>query len=181
MDFIISQLPFIGVLVLLVVRIITGAKRGVVKELFAVLSSLIAAFAVLFLSFAFRGLFDEPAQVFIGSIVLTVLLIVLYKLVDTVITGLKPFRKKTEIKPVSRVFGAIVAVVVSVILVWGVFCITMIMNQGPYSEAILASVRNNVVMRVIYQYNYFYYFASLFSQDLAASFAESMRQINASY
>ncbi len=181
MDFIISQLPFIGVLILLVIRVVVGAKRGVIKELIAIPASLIACFAVLFLSFAFRSVFNEAAQVFLGSIVLTALLLILFKLIDIVITGSKPFRKKTEIKPVSRVFGGIVAVVVTIVLVWGVFCITMVMNQGPYSEAILASVRNNVVMRVIYQYNYFYYFASLFSQDLASSFAESMRQINASY
>ncbi|MCR4727740.1 MAG: CvpA family protein [Lachnospiraceae bacterium] len=164
--FLIAQLPFLFVVILLVVKLLLGYKRGLVKELCGIVATIFAAAIVLLIAFAMRQYFNEDRLVFVTTLVLLFLLIVLYKVVNTFLTGLKIFSKVPGLNLVDKILGPVLGFVETILIVWTVFCLVIIMDMGAFENLMMLSVRNNIVMKYLYMYNYMFGIVQQFSVNL---------------
>lgn len=180
-NFYVAQLPFLVALIFLIIRIVISYKRGFVKEICGLVALIFAAVIVLLLSFGFRAHFDEYKLIAWASIVLVILMLVLYKLIDTILTTLKIMAKLPGINWVDKVLGPVFAICETIVIIWGVYCVTMVMDQGAFHDIIISSVRHNIIMKALYEYNYLYVFIAQFNSEFAQKFDEAIRLIDPSY
>ncbi len=165
-DWIIINLPFLCVVVLFIIRAIIATKRGMIKEICSVIATVVASLAVLLIAFAIRKYFVQDRIIFIASLILIVILGVLYKIVDGFLVTLKLVSKLPLIKYVDKVFGIIIALAEVVFVVWVVYCIVLILDAGLFESWVMRCVRNNYLMRVLFENNYLYTWISPISQTL---------------
>lgn len=137
-----------------------------IKEICSVIATVVASLAVLLIAFAIRKYFVQDRIIFIASLILIVILGVLYKIVDGFLVTLKLVSKLPLIKYVDKVFGIIIALAEVVFVVWVVYCIVLILDAGLFESWVMRCVRNNYLMRVLFENNYLYTWISPISQTL---------------
>lgn len=161
------NIPFFVAVLILIVKVIKGAKRGAVKEICSFISIVVASFAVLLIGFAVRKYLTQDKIIFIITLILLFLLILIYKILDLFLTTLKLISKLPVISFLDKLLGIPVAVCEVIIIIWTVYCLAMVFNEGAFARWIINCVTNNQIMRTLYEYNYIYFFASKFSTTLA--------------
>lgn len=166
MEFLTAQLPFLVVLLYLVIMIVVSYKRGFAKEFCSLVAMIVASIAVLLIAFAIRAYFDQERLIFVITLILLFLLFVLYKIVDLALTSLKIVSKLPIIRLIDKPLGIIAGVAEVIITIWAVYCIVMVLDAGAFEKWVMNCVRNNVLMRFMYEYNYMYLIASKFSETL---------------
>lgn len=167
MNWAVPNLPFLVVVALLIIRIIVSVKRGFVKEICSCIATVIASIAVLLIAFAVRKYFAEDRIVFVITLVLLFLLGIIYKIIDTFLVTLKLIAKLPLIKYVDKLLGIIVGVAEVVIIVWAVYCLVMILDVGAFEQWVMNGVRNNSILRTLFEYNYMYSIVANFSDKLS--------------
>jgi len=156
MDVLITNLPFIIALVYLIVMIVVSFKRGFAKEVCSLVALFVATIIVMLIAFAIRAYFSQERIVFVITLILLFLLFVLYKIVDLFLTSLKIISKLPVIRLVDKPLGIIVGVAEVILTVWAVYCVITVWNTGAFEGWIMNCVKNNFVMKLLYEYNYMY-------------------------
>lgn len=166
LDWLVVNLPFLCVVVLLIIRAIVATKRGMVKEICSVIATVVASIAVLLIALAIRKYFDQDRIIFVATIILMVILGLLYKIIDGFLVTLKLVAKLPVLKQVDKVFGLIIAIVEVVFVVWVVYCVVLILDVGLFESWIMNCVKNNYFMRFLFEYNYLYKWIAPISKTL---------------
>lgn len=170
MDSFMVQIPFIVVLVILVLKIIFATKKGAVKELCSVVSAIIASIAVLLIAFAVRKYFDQERVIFVITLVLLFLLIIVYKILDLAFSTLKIIAKLPVVNLANKIIAVPLAIVEVIVFVWAVYCMVMVLDTGAFEDWVMDCVKNNMVMKLLYQYNYMY--------SIVANFSSTLREVD---
>ena len=166
-DWLIVNIPFFVLVIFLVIKIIVGAKRGAVKELCSFVSAIIAAIVVLLIGFAIRKYLDQDRIIFIVTLLLLFLMITIYRILSLFFTTLKIVSKLPGVSLINKLLSIPVVVAEAVIVVWTVYCVVMVFDQGAFAKLIFDCVRNNQIMKFLYEYNYLYAIVAKFSKSLA--------------
>jgi len=166
MDAIITQIPFIVVLLVLVIKVVLSVKKGAVKELFSLVSTILASVAVLLIAFAIRKYFSQERIIFVITIILLFLLLIVYKILDLFFTTMKLISKLPVVSFVNKILAIPLAICEVIVMVWAVYCLVMVLDVGAFEKWIMECVRNNSIMRFLYQYNYMYSIIANFSSTL---------------
>ncbi len=168
MSSILVQIPFFVVIILLIVKIIMAVKKGAVKELCSLVSIILASLVVLLIAFAVRKYFDGDRVIFVLTIIMLFLLVIIYRILDLALTTLKLIAKLPVVSFVNKLLAIPVAICEVVVLVWAVYCLIMVYDVGAFEGWIMDCVRNNQLMKLLYQYNYMYSIIANFSTTLAS-------------
>ena len=163
----IANIPFFVLVIFLVVKIIVGVKRGAVKELCSFVSAIIAAVVVLLIGFAIRKYIDHDRIIFIVTLLLLFLMITLYRILSLFFTTLKIITKLPGVSFINKLLSIPVVLAEVVIVVWTVYCVVMVFEQGAFAKLIFDCVKNNPIMKFLYEYNYMYAIVAKFSSRLA--------------
>ena len=164
----IANIPFFVLVIFLVIKIIVGVKRGAVKELCSFVSAIIAAVVVLLIGFAIRKYIDQDRIIFIVTLLLLFLMITLYRILSMFFTTLKIITKLPGVSFINKLLSIPVVLAEVVIVVWTIYCVVMVFDQGAFAKVIFDCVKNNPVMKFLYEYNYMYAIVAKFSKSLAA-------------
>lgn len=163
----VANIPFFILLVFVAVKIVFAVKKGAVKELCSFISIIIASILVLLIGFGVRKFFNQERILFVVTIVLLLILLVIYKVLDLFFTTLKIISKLPVISLINKFLGAVIVFAETVIVVWAVYCLIMIFDTGAFEGWIMDCVRNNKVMRYLYENNLMYSIVAKFSDKLA--------------
>lgn len=166
MDWVIANLPVLIILALLIAKVISGLKRGFVKELCALVSVIGASVAILLIAFAIRQFFDSERVIFVITLILLVLLGIVYKIIDLALTGLKIISKIPGVGLVNKLCGVVIGVLEVVVSVWAIYCLVMVYDMGAFERWVMDGVQNSSIMKSLYEYNYLYSFIGNFSDRL---------------
>ena len=156
MNWFVANIPFFILLIYLVFKIVTCLKKGAVKELCSVISITIASALVLLIAFAFRKYFDEDMIIFIVTVILLILLVIVYKIINLFLSTLKLISKLPVVSFVNKIIAIPLAICEVVILVWVIYCLTMVLDAGHITNWILECVKSNPVMEYLYLNNLVY-------------------------
>ena len=167
MEWFIVNIPFFVMVLFLIIKIIVGTKRGAVKELCSFVSAIIAAIVVLLIGFAIRKYMDHDRVIFIVTLLLLFIMITLYRILTLFFTTLKIITKLPGVSFINKLLSIPVVVAETVIVIWAVYCIVMVFEQGAFAKVVFDCVKNNPIMKFLYEYNYMYAIVAKFSSRLA--------------
>ena len=160
------NLLVIAVLVVLLLKMRSGYKRGMVKETIMLFSLIVTCVMAALITNALKSY--QQGQVF--NAVLMVVMLMLLGIVQLV---LKPifFSAKLVVKlPIvdwaDKVLGILVGVIETVLLLWTLDFFVMIMDMGGISEQLLEWTRGNVVLTWFFENNYLAVFLQAISQKV---------------
>ena len=160
------NLLVIVVLVIAILKAVSGYKHGMVKELIMLVTLIITCIMVALITNGMKS-YNE-GQTF--HLVLTFLMLIVLGIVNL---ALKPvfFSAKLVVKlPIvswlDQVLGILVGLIETVLLLWTLDFFVMIMDMGGFSEQIFEWTRENVALRWFFENNYLALFLRAISQKV---------------
>ena len=148
----------IGVLVLAIINIILGYKKGMVKAVVSLVSLLILSIVALLIAY---GIGKYNNGQFIHVTLVVVLLSVLglvHHLLSVVFFSAKMVTKLPVVHSVDKLLGIVFGVLETVLILWTLYTLTIMMDDlGMVRTLILSWTEENVLLTWLYQHNYLAY------------------------
>lgn len=141
------------VLFLLVVEIVDGYKKGMVKEIVSFVSLMVMCIVVVLIS---AGLHSFMEKQVIGVLIAVLLLAVLgiaHHLLGVVFFSAKLIVKLPIIHWVDKLLGMVVGALEVVLLLWTLYTFIMHFGLGRIGEMILEYTNQSKFLTTIYEYN----------------------------
>ncbi len=179
-NFFVAQIPVIVFIIFMIIRMVIAFKRNFVNELWGLLALILSAFIVLLISFGFRAHFTEDSLIAWSGVVLVILMLVLYKLLEVLFTSFKFMAKLSDVSKADRVVGPLIAILETVVLIWGVYSIMLVMNRGAVYDIMMSSAKHNIVMKFLYEYNYIYILGEPLKDSIVKGFNAIIKVIDPS-
>ena len=147
------NLVFFVVLLLLLGGGVKGYKRGMIQELSSVISLALALTAIgMFLVAAQGYLNHETIRVVLGIVCMTIAVLV-YKIVDFILSSLKMLSSLPVLKGVDKLFGFGVGAMEAVLIIWAAFLLIVAFDPAGISAAVMEDVRENYLLTFLFQNN----------------------------
>jgi len=161
------NLLLIAVLAVLIIKLRSGYKRGMVKEVIMLVSLMILCITVALITNAMKSYRQ-------GQIFNAVLMALMLTILGAVQFALKPifFSAKLVVKlPIvswaDKMLGILVGILETILLLWTLDFFVMIMDMGGISEQILEWTRSNLVLKWFFENNYLAFFLQTISQKVS--------------
>ncbi|MBR1478623.1 MAG: CvpA family protein [Lachnospiraceae bacterium] len=141
-------------LVLLVYDVVTGYRRGLVRQLVAVVTVVILVLVLALFSNAIKSyIHGEIVNLLYTLFILTVIAIGRH-ILDIFFFSAKVFSRLPIISTFDKILGGMFGVVETIILVWGLYVFIMMLDTGTFGTLIRAYASENSVLSYLYQHNY---------------------------
>ena len=161
------NLLLLAVLAVLIIKIRSGYKRGMVKEVIMLVSLIILCVTVALITNVMKS-YQQ------GQIFNTILMVLMLTILGVVQFLLKPifFSAKLVVKlPIvswaDKMLGILAGIMETVLLLWTLDFFVMIMDMGAISEQILEWTRGNIVLKWFFENNYLALFLQAISQKVS--------------
>lgn len=145
---------FLIVLMLFIGGGIKGFRNGMVEELNKAVALILALAAIAMFVVAAKGYLEHETMRTILGIVCMTIAILVYKIVDFILSSLKMVSLIPVIRGVNKLLGFGVGIAESVILVWAVFIVIVAFEFGGVSRYILEDIRENTLLTYLFSNNY---------------------------
>ena len=161
------NLLLLAVLAVLIIKIRSGYKRGMVKEVIMLVSLIILCVTVALITNVMKS-YQQ------GQIFNTILMVLMLTILGVVQFLLKPifFSAKLVVKlPIvswaDKILGILAGIMETVLLLWTLDFFVMIMDMGAISAQILEWTRGNIVLKWFFENNYLALFLQAISQKVS--------------
>ena len=145
---------FLIVLMLFIGGGIKGFRHGMVEELNKAVALILALAAIAMFVVAAKSYMEhETLRTILGIVCMTIAILV-YKIVDFILSSLKIMSLFPVIRGVNFLLGFGVGVAESVILIWAVFIVIVAFEFGGASRYILENIKENTLLTFLFSNNY---------------------------
>ena len=145
---------FLIVLMLFIGGGIKGFRHGMVEELNKAVALILALAAITMFVVAAKSYMEhETLRTILGIVCMTIAILV-YKIVDFILSSLKIISLIPVIRGVNKLLGFGVGVAESVILIWAVFIVIVAFEFGGASRYILENIKENTLLTFLFSNNY---------------------------
>lgn len=133
---------------------IKGFRHGMVEELNKAVALILALAAIAMFVVAAKSYMEhETLRTILGIVCMTIAILV-YKIVDFILSSLKIISLIPVIRGVNKLLGFGVGVAESVILIWAVFIVIVAFEFGGASRYILENIKENTLLTFLFSNNY---------------------------
>ena len=144
---------FFVVLLLLLGGGIKGYKHGMIQELSSVISLVLALTAIgMFLVAAQGYLNHETIRIVLGIVCMTIAVLV-YKIVDFILSSLKVISSLPVFKGVDKLLGFGVGAMEAVLIIWTAFLLIVAFDPAGISTVVMEDVRENYLLTFLFRNN----------------------------
>jgi len=148
------NIVFWVILLLFVGGAIKGFRNGMVDELNKAIALILALAAIAMFIVAAKSYMEhETLRTILGIVCMTVAILV-YKIVDFLLSSLKLLSQIPVIRGVNKLLGLGVGIAECVVLTWAVFIIIVAFEFGGISKFILENIRENNILTFLFSNNY---------------------------
>ena len=145
---------FLIVLMLFIGGGIKGFRHGMVEELNKAVALILALAEISMFVVAAKSYMEhETLRTILGIVCMTIAILV-YKIVDFILSSLKIISLIPVIRGVNKLLGFGVGVAESVILIWAVFIVIVAFEFGGASRYILENIKENTLLTFLFSNNY---------------------------
>lgn len=144
----------IAVLVLLVIKMAEGFKRGMVREIISFISLIVLCAVAALIG---RGLQSYVEKEFMGVVVAVLLLCILgivHHLLGIVFFSAKLVSKLPIVHWLDKLLGIAVGALEVVLIIWTIYIFIMNFGLGMVGQQILSYTEENEVLSWLYRYNF---------------------------
>lgn len=143
----------LAVLLLVLGGGIKGYKRGLVEELNTTIALILAILAAVMFVVSVKGYMEqETLKTILGILCLTVAVIV-YKIVDFILSTLKIISSIPVIRGVNKLAGMAAGILEALLIVWIVFLAVLSFDFGSINMYILENIKENEILTYMFQNN----------------------------
>ena len=163
------SVSLIVIVVLLAGGFVKGFRKGFVDELNSVVCMLFSLLAIAMFIVAVRGYMDhETTRTTLGAVCLVVAVLV-YKIVDFILSSLKLVSSIPVIKGVNKLFGGVLGASEAVVLVWIMHIVLIAFAVGSVQEIIIADLQKSPYVLMLLDHNFLANLISQFSSILTTN------------
>ncbi len=151
------NLLLIIVVVLALIKVFDGYKKGMVKEIISLVSLVILSFVALLFANGISSYHDGKFFNLAVVIILLAVLGIVHHLLGLVFFSAKMISKLPVIHFANKLSGAVFGVFEIVLLLWTVYTFQMMMDMGMIGEMIRAFTEESRVLTWLYKHNWLAY------------------------
>lgn len=160
------NLLFIIFALLLLCKMISGYKKGMVKEIISLVSLIIVCIVIALIANGVSSYFDKK----IVNVVLVIFLLIIIGLVHYLL-GLFFFSAKMIVKLpivswVDKVLGIVVGILETVLILWTIYTFVMLMDLGAIGQQIMVYTNESEILTWFYENNYLAYLLEKLSSEI---------------
>ena len=160
------NLLLIAVLILLVLKMISGYKKGMVKEIIQFVTLLITCATLALIANALSHYTKGEWLNVVIMIIMLSLLGLVHFLLKIVFVSAKLIVNLPIVSWVDKVMGIAVGALETVLLLWTLYFFVMIMDMGGVSEIVLQYTQDSKILTWLFENNYLAYFLGKISQSV---------------
>ena len=143
----------IAVAVIMVWRVLSAMKKGIVRELMSFISVLFVALVVGLVSMMANAYHAKEYISIAIMFGIVVVLSIVYSIIKIVVFPAKVLTKLPVISTADKLCGLVMGVAETLFLFWGLCYAVMYIEFGTLNEQILMMIRENEILATLYQYN----------------------------
>ena len=141
------------VLIVLILKMVEGYKRGMVKEIISFVSLLVLCVVVALIGHGLQSYMEKEFLGVIIAVFLLGLLGIAHHLLGLVFFPAKLISKLPIIHWADKLLGIIAGALETVVILWTVFIFSMNSLLGMLGQQILAYTQENEILSWLYRYN----------------------------
>lgn len=143
---------------LMIIKMIDGYKKGMVREIISLVSLIVVSAVVVLLAAGITSYTKgKMVNVVIAFVMLAVISIV-HHLLGLVFFSAKAIAKLPVVHWLDKLLGIVVGILETVLLLWTVYTFSMLMDLGMIGEMIMEYTRGSSLLVWFYEHNYLAHF-----------------------
>lgn len=143
----------VSVGVVMVINIIVGFRKGLVKEVINCISLLVSTATVVLLSSVLKSYTSKQFVQMLVMIIMVLVVSIANKLLKMVLEGIKVISELPVISLVNKLAGAIFGVAQTLLIVWFAFCLIGMFELGTIGEYIQMYISDSEILTMLYENN----------------------------
>lgn len=148
------NVTLIGFIILMLVMVSRGFKKGMVKEITGLISLAVTLFVVSLIIMLYTSFQAEETENMLVTVIILVVVSLIYSLVKIFLKSAKLLSKLPVIKLLDRFLGLFVGAAKGMIILWIIYILNEGNLFGPLTEQIVKDTMNSDILMKIYEYNY---------------------------
>ena len=148
------NVTLIGFIILMLVMVSRGFKKGMVKEITGLISLAVTLFVVSLIIMLYTSFHAEETENMLVTVIILVVVSLIYSLVKVFLKSAKLLSKLPVIKLLDRFLGIFVGAAKGMIILWIIYILNEGNLFGPLTEQIVKDTMNSDILMKIYEYNY---------------------------
>lgn len=148
------NVTLIGFIILMLVMVSRGFKKGMVKEITGLISLAVTLFVVSLIIMLYTSFHAEETENMLVTVIILVAVSLIYSLVKIFLKSAKLLSKLPVIKLLDRFLGIFVGAAKGMIILWIIYILNEGNLFGPLTEQIVKDTMNSDILMKIYEYNY---------------------------
>lgn len=154
----------IAATILLLIKMVVGFKKGMVKQIVSLVSLIILAVVAALVA---GGVSHYVEQNYLKVIIVVILIgaiSIVHHILGLVFFSAKLFSKLPVVSWADKLLGIIIGAIEAVLILWMMYTIIMVMDMGALGTRIIEYTRDSEILRWFYEHNYLAMFLGQFSE-----------------
>ncbi len=161
--------------VILVANIMSGYKRGMVRQLISFVSLIVLCVVVALIANGAKSYVEGKILNVILAVVFLSLLGIAHHLLGVVFFPAKLVSKLPIVHWLDKLLGIVFGVLETVLIIWTIYTLVMMMDLGMAGYQIMQYTSESRILAWLYQHNYLAYLIENFISDFAFSQAFTIK------
>ena len=141
------------VLVLAIVKVADGYKKGMVKEIISFVSLIIMCVVVLLLGVGLHSYMEKEIIGVVIAVLLLVILAIAHHVLKLIFFSAKLISKLPIVHSIDKLLGMVVGVLEVVLILWTVYTFIMYFGMGMIGNLVIEYSRDSQILTWLYEHN----------------------------
>lgn len=148
------NLLFVIVLIVMFFNIVSGYKKGMVREIISLISLIVMCVVVALIGNGLNSYFDGEIANVIIAVLLLCLVGIVHHLLGVVFFSAKVISKLPIVSWIDKLLGMLFGIVETILILWTIYAFIMMLDMGMIGQQILVYTRENQILTWLYENNY---------------------------
>ena len=148
------NLLFVIVLIIMFFNIVSGYKKGMVREIISLISLIVMCIVVALIGNGLNSYFDGEIANVIIAVLLLCLVGIVHHLLGVVFFSAKVISKLPVVSWIDKLLGMLFGIVETILILWTIYAFIMMLDMGMIGQQILVYTRENQILTWLYENNY---------------------------
>ncbi len=148
------NLLFVIVMIVMFFNIVSGYKKGMVREIISLISLIVMCVVVALIGNGLNSYFDGEIANVIIAVLLLCLVGIVHHLLGVVFFSAKVISKLPIVSWIDKLLGMLFGIVETILILWTIYAFIMMLDMGVIGQQILVYTRENQILTWLYENNY---------------------------
>lgn len=139
---------------ILILAVIHGYKKGITKELSGLISWAVTLFVMALIIMLYTSFNNSEGKNTIFTIIMLIMVAVIYSAVRFVLKPAKFISKLPLFRFLDQMLGAVIGIGEGILIIWLIYVLNESGIFGQFGEMMRADTARSEILSLIYEYNY---------------------------